>query len=146
VRVDRSGQRGQVGLDVALPIKSGQRGQREIVCGQKPGEVPEAAGHAQHGRPGAGAGCAFQVGHQRIGHRCWDIGEMAPPRPAQMRGVFRGRGDLPTHVIQDSAGRIQRGPIVLALPLVRLFAGGDRGSELGDIGVVKLAKPPAGLD
>ena len=145
-RVARGGHGGQIRLDVALPAQAGQRGQRGVVCGEEPREVPEAAGDTEHGRPGAGARRTFQVGHQRIGHSCWDTGEVPSPRPTQVRGVLRSRGDLPTQVIQNSAGGIQRGAVVLELPLMRLLAHGDRGGELGDIGVVELAQRAAGLD
>ena len=43
---------------------------RGVVVGEEPGEMPKPAGDAQHGRSGAGARGAVQVGHQRIGQRC----------------------------------------------------------------------------
>ena len=47
--------RGQVWLDVALPIQGGQRGQRRVVLSEESGEVPEPAGDTEHGRTRAGA-------------------------------------------------------------------------------------------
>ncbi|BCO34912.1 hypothetical protein [Mycobacterium heckeshornense] len=131
---------------MTLPIEVGQADQRWIVVGEELGEMAQAASDAQHGRSGASARGAFQVGDQRISQSGWNTGEVTPPRPTQMRGVFRSWGDLPTQVIQNSAGGIQRGPVVLEWPLMCLFAGGDRGAELGDIGIVKLGKRVAGLD
>ena len=134
------GDRGQVGLDVALPVQRGQRGQRRVDGGRGTGRNAPAGRRCP--ARWSGRGCAAAVPGRRPAAGAAARGTPAKWRSASSTGAVRGPRRRARRARRGGRARRGRRAARRGSAASRgrpRFALGDRGRELGEVGVGQLA-------